>query len=500
MSGGRRSRWVWPVAGVAAVAVTALGAVVWLGRDVEHTTAGPLGEELAVPASVSEVGWTWRPPEDARVYRVYRGTAGMVVALDDGVVAVHGRTGEELWRYRRTDGVVASGVTPDGSSVVVAFRVGGSSGSEGRLLVLDAATGEVRHRHEFSLSGGERGSTAEELAALPEVRMLTSSVRVVPDGTDLVGYALESNEEVWRFAAPPECGHGPATSAGDGWGTLFHSEVVVVPLVCVPGVDDIDEVEPNTDPDTASLVVALDAETGREVWRHENTGDAGDTSPDLRASVDGTALTIAERFTDDMEYALSGDRRVLDIETGEVLVESVEEVAGKRDVFQVDGAAGTLTYSLTSGQGEDAAVEYGQLSFDGDVLATAVLPEDAVGRGRGFYGPIRNNFDHRTTAAVLEDGITVLTCDRECRTADDPEAVRIQGMMLPWDGSSPEGGIPLGDHLDPWNPSRTDVQVPVPGAVVVYQTDYGLEMLLTGVGERSPHTFPDTSEAIVGLV
>ncbi len=122
MPGGRRSRWVPPLVGTTVVAVAALGAVVWLGRSTEHTTAAPLEEELVVPGSVSGVGWTWQSPEGARLYRVYRGVAGMVAALDDGVVAVHGGTGEELWRFRRPGGVVASGVTPDGEAVVVAFR------------------------------------------------------------------------------------------------------------------------------------------------------------------------------------------------------------------------------------------------------------------------------------------------------------------------------------------------------------------------------------------
>lgn len=501
VSGGRRSRWVLPLAGAAAVAVAVAGTVVWLGRGTEHTTAGPLGEELVVPGSVSGVGWTWQPPEGSRFYRLYRGVAGVVAALDDGVVAVHGGTGEELWRFRRPGGVVASGVTPDGEAVVVAFREERPWRAGGRMLVLDAATGEIRHDHEFPLSGeGGAGRPAEELAALPEVRLLTSAVRVQPDSTDLVGYALESNEEVWRFSVPSGCTHGPATSAGDGWGALFHPDLVVVPLVCVPGVDDVGEIGPGTDPDTSSLVVALDAGTGREVWRYENTEDAGDTSPDLRASVDGTVLTIAEQFTEDTEYPLSGDGRILDLATGEVLVASVREVADGRDVFQVDGMARTLTYAGVLGEGEDATVEYGRLSFDGEVLASAVLPEGVAGRGRGYYGPIRNNFDHRTTAAVLEDGIVLLTCDRKCREGD----ARIQGTVLPWDGSGPEENVPLTDHLDPWKPFESDVQLPVPGAVVVYQADHDPEAFLPRADESlsvsDTFVFPDNPVTVVGLV
>jgi hypothetical protein len=129
-----------------------------------------------------------------------------------------------------------------------------------------------------------------------------------------------------------------------------------------------------------------------------------------------------------------------------------------------------------------------------------VLPEGVARRGRGYYGQIRNNFDHRTTAAVLEDGIVLLTCDRECGTGGGSEAERIDAVLLPGDGSGPEESIPLNGLLDPQMSIRTDAQIPVPGAVVVHQTDYGLEMLPAGVGEMSPYVFPETSEAVVGLV
>src|SRR5690606_41418535 len=82
------------------------------------------------------------------------------------------------------------------------------------MLVLDAATGEIRHDHEFPLTGEERGSYVDETAALPEVRLLTSAVRVQPDGTDLVGYALESSEEGGRVGGPVGWWRGAGTGQG----------------------------------------------------------------------------------------------------------------------------------------------------------------------------------------------------------------------------------------------------------------------------------------------
>src|SRR5690606_18103149 len=90
-----RSRWMWFSAGATAAVVVATAVLLWQRPTgpAEHTTAEPPTEELAVPSSVDAVEWTWEAPDGVAVRRVDRAAAGAVAVLDDGVVAVHGRTG-----------------------------------------------------------------------------------------------------------------------------------------------------------------------------------------------------------------------------------------------------------------------------------------------------------------------------------------------------------------------------------------------------------------------
>ncbi|RKS06279.1 hypothetical protein DFP74_1907 [Nocardiopsis sp. Huas11] len=65
----------------------------------------------------SEVAWEWEAPEESLLRNVLAGSAGAVMVLGDGVVALDGATGEELWHYRKPDASVASAATtPDGSA------------------------------------------------------------------------------------------------------------------------------------------------------------------------------------------------------------------------------------------------------------------------------------------------------------------------------------------------------------------------------------------------
>ncbi|QRN79534.1 MAG: hypothetical protein JK586_14895, partial [Nocardiopsis sp. BM-2018] len=94
--------WVGAPAG-ALVVVLVAGLVAPLSeyRPVTHTFLSEApGEPAPVPTDVSEVGWTWTAPENTEVVRVDAGSHGPVVVLRDGLIALDGRTGDELWTHR----------------------------------------------------------------------------------------------------------------------------------------------------------------------------------------------------------------------------------------------------------------------------------------------------------------------------------------------------------------------------------------------------------------
>ena len=86
----------------ALVLVLVYGAVTVL--PVDATTAERRDDLAAVPASVSGIGWTWEAPEDQYVLDAAAAGPGAVVRIGDGVVALDGETGEELWHHRRSGG------------------------------------------------------------------------------------------------------------------------------------------------------------------------------------------------------------------------------------------------------------------------------------------------------------------------------------------------------------------------------------------------------------
>lgn len=88
------------VAGALAVVLPGVLVEPLLFPKERHTVADGLGEAAAVPRTVSREGWAWEPPAGAGIREVVAGTHGPLVLLGDGVVALDGATGAELWTYR----------------------------------------------------------------------------------------------------------------------------------------------------------------------------------------------------------------------------------------------------------------------------------------------------------------------------------------------------------------------------------------------------------------
>ncbi|GAA1444439.1 hypothetical protein [Nocardiopsis tropica] len=244
-------------AGVLAAAVAGALVPVAVLPSVLHTVAGP-GDPAPEPPTVARVGWTWNPPPAARIQDVVRGSRGALVVLDDGVVALDGATGEELWSYRLpyADGVAGGAV--DGAAYVTYTEApeGDAAGPADPVTVLlDPGTGEVAGR--FALSEEDR----EEYAGW------NAGLRLRWDGPALSGRSVDGREELWSHtpAGVPgqDCLGDEARMAGD--------RVVFVHACLVPEGGGAG----------AYAVVGLDAGDGTEVWRHEWETAEGEKVPFL---------------------------------------------------------------------------------------------------------------------------------------------------------------------------------------------------------------------------
>ncbi|WP_121181338.1 hypothetical protein [Nocardiopsis sp. Huas11] len=129
---------------------------------------------------------------DHTLFNVLPGAGGPVMVIDDGVIALNGETGEEVWRYRmESGGVQGAWSTPEGREVLLSV----SGGDEGAVVLLDTGTGESVAEFETGLPGDP-----------DRPAVVTSHTGVIPpdrpDGPVLV-FSLVEGGTAWTYE-PPE--------------------------------------------------------------------------------------------------------------------------------------------------------------------------------------------------------------------------------------------------------------------------------------------------------
>lgn len=138
--GKAAGRYALPLSMVAAV--LALGLIAWFlwtRPSVTHTVVEAPADPAPVPASVSSVGWTWETGS-GYVSEVLVGTHGPLVVFGDGVMALDGATGDELWTYRTPHGDVVDAGSIEGGRFV---HLEHGPMQERTVTVFDTATGAV---------------------------------------------------------------------------------------------------------------------------------------------------------------------------------------------------------------------------------------------------------------------------------------------------------------------------------------------------------------------
>lgn len=211
----RSSRWtpplrvlVWAAATLAVVVVLGL---LWRGSDAAATTsttaAAPSPVTGTPDAQLTET-WTAQPSGPAPRSVVESGR--VVLAGSDGVRALDPATGDEAWRYTRSNARVC-GVTATDGAVVAVFSTGGRCNE---IVALDAGTGvrdwyrTVGFRDDVTLTSTDRivlASSATGLATIDPTGNATRWRYEVPRGCRLTDSAVGSTGVV----ALQACGSDP---------------------------------------------------------------------------------------------------------------------------------------------------------------------------------------------------------------------------------------------------------------------------------------------------
>lgn len=238
---------------------------------VEHTLAAVVDESAPVPATVSRVGWTWQP--GLPVVGMEKGQRGPVVRHGDGFVALDGTSGEELWTYRLPYArQVETGAFAGTDQYVYLLHVAGPEvdPETQTMIVLDTATGEV-------VRDGPMPSLSED--GSEEMRYLTPDLRLFhtyEDGQYMVlAHDTESTARIWGFPLK-DLSEERLCLRGPNEGISGYGERILVTLLCLdePQVPagrplDVHLLEMDVPDDAVKSVIALDTDTGQQVWRQD---------------------------------------------------------------------------------------------------------------------------------------------------------------------------------------------------------------------------------------
>ncbi|MFL1431201.1 MULTISPECIES: hypothetical protein [unclassified Nocardiopsis] len=285
IAAGRRRMRARPVrrslppaaAGLALALVAGFGVrALTLSLAVDHTVAGTVPETAPpVPVRVDRVAWSWAPPEDGVLVDVLPGTLGPVVVLDDGVVALDGITGGELWRYRLRGADARAAVHGGGTRVHIAHGDPDAPGRTGPLAWVELDTA--------------RGATVEAFTTPPPPEGVSARVLVAGPGTLLHAWAEDGQAprisartttgfgEAWSFTVPQEPGR--VCEPWQDWNadnTLRTPDLFLVAYACVPQErlrgTSLAEIADTPGEHLTGVVTALDPRDGRERWTRELPG------------------------------------------------------------------------------------------------------------------------------------------------------------------------------------------------------------------------------------
>lgn len=233
-------------AGLLAIGGTVAGLAWWIAIGSVDATTAARADRPPVPGTVDAVRWRWEAARGQAVRDAVPAGAGVVVRVDDGIVALDGRTGKERWHYRWRGGNAAELVaSPDGKRVVVRFASihGGVTGV--RLVGFDAMTGEIGHDEVVDL-------VASDQARL----LLTDRVLLVDHDDALVGHDVRTGRRLWTYAKPGRCWR-----IGDADAPVPGHDAILLRLPCGPAQSS------GRDVVLTGGLLALDARTGKVRWR-----------------------------------------------------------------------------------------------------------------------------------------------------------------------------------------------------------------------------------------
>ena len=258
---------------------------------------------------VSEVAWVWESPGDYRP-AIFSIPGGVAVIHNEGVVALSGDSGDEIWKYEVPNHAVVGNISDNGKYVVL--QVGGEE-SEGDLIVLDSGVGELVYEKplpDFSMEIVERAMEIPQLR--DSLRGVTDESWIVLTESDVMAHRLRGEGNSWSVSNSEIAPCGDVTSV-DSIAVL--SQVVVAAFTCYEQMEGEGEKNFTEGHEFTSGFVGLEVETGEALWRSEGRVGmfpADSQSREMNAFAENILL---------VKYPYENTKQLLDVISGEVIEE-----------------------------------------------------------------------------------------------------------------------------------------------------------------------------------
>lgn len=229
---------------------------------------------LPIPDSVNRSAWHWEAPEDADLGEVSAIPGGAAVLLSDGVIAISGQSGEQMWEYHfpEDEEPMASErdfhgeVSDNGEFYTIQSNPRDDEDGPPAMAVIETATGEVAHEYSLSLPNDERGLVRGSLNSVNSDHWITMN-EAWPSPDRIVAFELGSDRKTWENSAVLRC-----DNYGRIDGVVTAAEAVVVGTTCYERPDgaDGDGPEMTVGYEFDSTLMGLSPQTGEEIWRTES--------------------------------------------------------------------------------------------------------------------------------------------------------------------------------------------------------------------------------------
>ncbi|MEV8162515.1 hypothetical protein AB0P34_17980 [Nocardiopsis alba] len=434
-------------------------------------------EPAETPGMIQEISWTWEPDEETTAQSVFIGPAGPIVMHEDGVSALDGSDGTEIWSYRVNDlrapssrsDSIRVGVTSDREYTVLAWHPR-ETVEYVNMAVLESGSGELIDEYRFSPAEEEADDGARP--PLPSLERLSTDTWLEPDGDGFAALSIFTGEKKWEYIPNPGCRilYNYYHENFEDFSVLIGTDTLVFGRYC--GED------PNGELVFGDLI-ALDTVNGEEKWKIE--GRASLETSETSMEYNDLKVGIKSMWEPDYMTAVTDKgNSLLEVESGRVIIDNTREIfpespsssgvldANEKRVIDMVRSIDDTPLALTTAD-----------TSSGEIESTTLLPGSYFSHHLTLPANI-NSSSARSNIIPMGDGVLTTACTNNCE--DTTEINHTDSVIFtPSSAQEDENIIDLPLASDA-SAQKEHTLMKSPGSIIAYTTSDGKIPEIIGLG------------------